>query len=191
MRAEWRDQLARLAVDLAVDQDVGADLVVVPMIARRVLEIPVHLAGCRGPTRSRCWCRGCRPDGRSASNIGTGLPVPQISWLVADVVGAGDPHGAAAGLPGVVLVLPGLAAGFAGRRNHVFAPHQLAGRGVERGDPVAHAAVAAGGADDDLVLDGERRRGELQVGLVVAVGLPDDLAGLLVGRDDARPESSR
>src|SRR5262249_59312031 len=97
--------------------------------------------------------------------------------VTGDVVGAGHPHGAAAGLPGVVLVLPGFAARLARCRHHVFAPQQLAGRGIERGDEVAHAAVATGGTDDDLVLDRERRCGELQVGLAVAdVRLPDALA---------------
>src|SRR5262249_37325653 len=44
-----------------------------------------------------------------------------------DVIGTGDPHGAAAGLPGIVLVLPGLRTRLAGRRDHVFAPCELAG----------------------------------------------------------------
>jgi acetyl esterase/lipase len=35
-----RDHLARLAVDNLVDQDVAADLIVIPMVAGRVLEIP-------------------------------------------------------------------------------------------------------------------------------------------------------
>jgi hypothetical protein len=39
------DELARLAGYLAIDQDMGADLVEVPHVAGRVLEIPVHLAG--------------------------------------------------------------------------------------------------------------------------------------------------
>ena len=45
MRAECVISLPRLAVDYGVDQDVGADLVEVPHVAGRVLEVPVHLAG--------------------------------------------------------------------------------------------------------------------------------------------------
>src|SRR6266478_3560120 len=67
------------------------------------------------------------------------------------IVGAGDPEGAAAGPPGVVLVLPGLAAGLARRRDRIGAPQPLAARGVESRDPIAHAVVAACSADDDLV----------------------------------------
>src|SRR5262249_36433383 len=95
------------------------------------------------------------------------------------------PNRGAADLPGVVLVLPGFAAGLARRRDHVFAPQKLAGLTVEPGDPVAHAAVAAGGAHDDLVLDRQRRGGELHVRLVVQIGLPHHLAVVLVGGDDA------
>src|SRR5215831_3267877 len=39
-----RDQLARLPSDLSVNQDVRADLVIVPLVARRELKIPVHVA---------------------------------------------------------------------------------------------------------------------------------------------------
>ena len=104
-----------------------------------------------------------------------------------DVVAAGDPHGAAAGCPGIVIVLPGLAAGLARRRDHVIAPGQLAGLGVEAGDEVAHPMIAAGSTHHNLVLDGERGGGELQIHLlVVEIGLPFDLAGFLVGGDHAR-----
>src|SRR5207237_9083584 len=69
------------------------------------------------------------------------------------VIAPGHPHGAAASLPGVVLIFPGLAAGLAGGRDHVFAPEDLSGGGVERGGPVAHAAIPTGGAREDLSLE--------------------------------------
>ena len=65
-----------------------------------------------------------------------------------------------------------------------LAPQYLAGRGVEARHPVAHALVAIGGADDDLVLDGERRRGHRHVGGVGEAGFPHHPAGVLAGRDD-------
>src|SRR5262249_11566337 len=103
------------------------------------------------------------------------------------VIGAGYPHSPAAGLPRVVLVLPGLAPGLARRRNRELAPQQLSGCRIERGDVVAYTGIAAGGADDDLVLDRQRRGGNAHLRLVGRhVGFPGDLAGLLVGRDNAR-----
>src|SRR5262249_16451372 len=97
------------------------------------------------------------------------------------------PHGPAAGLPGVVVVLPGLGTGLAGRRHGVFAPQHFAGRAIERGNEIAHSTIAAGSADHDLVLDGQRRRRERQFRVAVAhVGFPGHLAGLFVGGDDAR-----
>src|SRR3954447_8529428 len=63
------------------------------------------------------------------------------------IVGAGRPHRRAASLPGIVLVLPGLAARLAWRGHRVLSPHELAGRGIETGDPAPRAAITAGRAD--------------------------------------------
>jgi hypothetical protein len=72
-------------------------------------------------------------------------------------------------------------------RHRVVSPQQLAGRAVQSRDEIANAAVAPGGADHDLVLDGQWRRRERQVGLAVAhIGFPGDLTGFLVAGDDAR-----
>src|SRR5260370_8096625 len=101
------------------------------------------------------------------------------------IVGARYPHRAAASLPRIVVALPGFAAGLAGCRYRELAPQALAGRGIEPGDPVAHALIAIGGADDDLVLDGKRRCREGHVRRVRERGFPDHLPGFLVGRDDA------
>src|SRR5207247_7764476 len=100
------------------------------------------------------------------------------------VIGAGDPNRGSAGLPGVVLVLPGFTAGFARRRHRVFQPDELAGGSIERCDPVADARATVGGADDDLVLDGEWRRRDDDARNLGERGLPNDFASLLVGGDD-------
>src|SRR5262249_34855924 len=102
------------------------------------------------------------------------------------VVGAGAVEGAAASEIGVVVVLPALVAGLTGPRDRIGLPLDVAGLRVERGDPVAQAAVATGTADDDVVLERERRGGEFEVGLVEQVLVPDYLAGILVGRDHPR-----
>src|SRR5262249_58979008 len=76
------------------------------------------------------------------------------------VVGAGLPQPAAAALPGVGLVLPGLAAGVARLRHDVPAPELVAGLDVERGEPAARAGVARAIGHDHLALGGDRRRQE-------------------------------
>ncbi len=164
-----RDQLARLPVDHAIDQNVRAGFVIIPVVARGVLEIPVHLAGVGIPGDHAV---GVEVVARTIGGVehGNRIAGAPDHLVGGGVVGACHPHRPAAGLPGDLgLVLPGLAAGLAGRRDHVFAPDHLAGRAVERRDEVAHAAVAPGGADDDLVLDHERRGGELQIS-----GCPSD-----------------
>ena len=104
--------------------------------------------------------------------------------LVDGIIGAGDVEGAAAGLPCAMIVLPGLAAGLAGGRDRIGLPLGVAGPGVERRHPVAQAAVAAGAADDNGILERERGGGEFEVGLVEQALVPHHRAGLLVGRDD-------
>ena len=127
------------------------------------------------------------PGRALASIIGTGLPIPHRVLIGRGIVASGHPYGAAAGLPGIVLVLPGLAARLARRRDRVFEPKLRSSCGIKRSDPVANAAVAARRADDDLVLDRQNRAGDLQLRQVLGeVRLPHDFAGVLIGGDDAR-----
>src|SRR5262249_48896317 len=91
----------------------------------------------------------------------------------------------AAGPPSVDLVLPGLAAGLPGGRDHERLPLLFAGLGIKSGEPGTHAIVAARGADDDRVLEGERSGRELEVGLIAMLLVPHHLAGFGVGGDDA------
>ncbi len=180
------DELARLAVDRAVDENVGPDLVEVPGIAGRVLEVPVHLAGI-GIPRDRAVGEEviARPHGRIVFRHRiAGAPDRLVGR---QVISAGHPERAASGLPGIGLVLPGLAAGLAGRRHGELAPRELTGRSIDRRDPFAHARGAPGRAEDELVLDGERRGPQARIRLAeLHIGLPGHLPGILVGGDDAR-----
>ena len=69
------------------------------------------------------------------------------------------PHGTAAHRR-VGSVLPGLEAGFAGSRHGVEAPHRRAVGQAERTDPALDGVLAAGRADDDEVIDDQRRHRE-------------------------------
>ena len=115
------DELAVLAVDLAVDDDLRAAGIVVAVVVGGVLEVPRHLAG-----------RGIDGDGALGEQIVArtvggivargriaGAPIGEIGLRI---VGAGDVERAAAGAPGFGLVLPGLAAGLARRRHHEGLP---------------------------------------------------------------------
>src|SRR5215470_5994528 len=138
---------------------MSADFVVVPQVAWRELKIPVHLAGV-----------GVVGD----SAVGVEIVARSMEWIEhrhriasapdgligSGIVGAGHPHSTASGLPRIGIALPGLAAGLAGGWDSELAPEAFAGGGIEPGYPVAYTLVAVGGADDDLVLDGEWRRRE-------------------------------
>src|SRR2546428_7146815 len=117
------DELARLPADRGVEQDVGARLVVVPHVARYVLVIPVHLAAVGIPGDQAVGVEIV-----AGAVVGVGprhwvAGAPQ-QLVCAGIVGARHPHGAAAGLPGVILVLPRLAARLARRGNDEVLRHQ-------------------------------------------------------------------
>ena len=129
---------------------------------------------------------------------GPGLPTPQYVRLSVGIVRAGHPDRAAAVLPRlgsqyVVGVrrarLPGLMPGFARPGNRVEAPDLLSRARVVGGDEAANAVLAAADADDDLVLDDERRQRHRVAGLAVGhLGLPQRPAA---SRVDARPGARR
>ena len=171
---------------MAVDQDVGADLVVIPHVAGRELEIPVHLAGV-----------GIPGDGAVGVEVVAG-PVGRIEHrhriagapdgLVGSrVVGAGDPHGAAAGLPGVVVALPGLAPGFARRRNGIFAATGAC-RWRHRAPAIQSRTPVSPLAAPTMILSLMASGAAVNVtsGVSENDGLPHHRAGFLVGGDDAR-----
>src|SRR5207249_376885 len=60
------------------------------------------------------------------------------------IVGGGLPDAAAADAPGIVIVLPGLGTGLAGRRDRERAPRQLTGVDVPGADPAPGAELSAG-----------------------------------------------
>src|SRR6185369_9457180 len=74
---------------------------------------------------------------------------------------SGLPDPAAACLPGVVIVFPGLAARITRLGHRVKAPELLAVLHVERGDPAARAGVAGAVLDDHFAVGHERRGEEL------------------------------
>ncbi len=186
--AEVPDDLAVHLVDHRVVQHVHADLVVVPRIVRRVLEVPRELAGVDVQGDDRVGIEvvaGTRLRIVGGNRI-AGAPDRELRGRV---VGTGLPDAAAAGLPRVVLVFPRLAARIAGLRHYIPAPQLVSGARVECRDPSARSSVARAVHDDDLAFGGNRRRKEfLAAAELIRDGdllVPHDLAVRAVHSDDA------
>ena len=105
------------------------------------------------------------------------------------IVGAGLPQASAAGLPRVVLVLPGLAARVARLGHGVPSPDLFPGFRVEGRNPAPRLRIACAVGDDDLALGGDGRGKELlPAAELVGDGdhlVPDDFAGVAIDRDHA------
>src|SRR5262249_9093450 len=105
------------------------------------------------------------------------------------IVGSGLPDAAAASLPGVVIVLPCLAARVARLRNDVPPPKLVSGFRVERGDPPSGPAITCSVLNDDAAV-GDNGSGEeplLAAELVLRRQrlVPYDLARVAIDGDDA------
>src|SRR5262249_48321182 len=113
---EMADDLALLAIDYLIIEHVDADLVVIPRVVRRVLEVPDQLAGVDVERNDRVGVEIV---------AGAGLGIVLRHWISGPpdrepgrrIVGTGLPQAATTRLPGVVLVLPGLAARLARLRD--------------------------------------------------------------------------
>src|SRR5262249_37314950 len=102
------------------------------------------------------------------------------------IVSGGFPDRAAAVLPALLAVLPGLVARFAGARDRVGAPSGLAGIEVGCLDVTADAEFAAGGAHDREIAHDQGRDGERFADRRLGdLALPHHFAGLLVDREHA------
>src|SRR6202011_2927018 len=113
--------------------------------------------------------------------VGAGIADALVERIGLGIIGRGFPDRAAAVLPTVLAVLPGLVAGLAGARDGVGAPRHLAGVEVGRLDIAADAELAAGGADDREIADDERRGCQrLADRRLGDLALPYDFAGCLV-----------
>src|SRR6185437_11025927 len=168
-----------LAVD--VDHDVLGHRVVIVGVVRRLLEVPLDLAGV-GVERQRRIRVEVVAGAEGVVPIRARIADAPVDRVAAWLVGAGDPGRAAAGDFRVVVALPGLDAGLALAGDGVGAPDLLLGVEVGCRDPAADAVFGAGDAGDRHVLDDQRRAGDDFA--LVGVGdlaLPLDLPSVPVG----------
>ena len=187
-----------LPADLEVGEDHLGDGVVVPVVVRRELVRP-HERAIAGLPREDA--RGpLVVAGALLGVVGRRVADAVVDQIELGVVGHPSPHRRAADLSSVSfgqLVLPELRALVVerlespGLDQHVgvgtdvaAGPDDLAGLEIEPLHPAVDAELAARGADDDAILDDERRhRRRLALADVGDLGLPQLLAGLGIHRD--------
>src|SRR6516225_6607596 len=180
---EMAYHLAPLAVDGLIIEEMDADLVVIPRVVRQILVVPNELAGIDVERHGRVGVEIVPRAGLRVIIRGriAGAPNGEPRRRI---VGPGLPDAAASGLPGVVLVFPGLAARIARLRNRIPAPQFIAGAGIERREPTANGLVG----DDDFALDRQRRGVEMLPAAELVGGgdalVPHDLAAVAVDADD-------
>src|SRR5712691_9021870 len=184
-------ELAILPVDLGVDDRVLGDFVEVVGVVRRVLISPLDLA-VGGAEREHARRPLVVAGAVFGVPIRAGIADALVERVGVGIVGGGFPDRAAAVLPALLAVLPGLVAGLASARDGVGAPERLAGVEIGRVDIAANAIFAAGGADDRDVADHQRRKCDrLGDGGVGDLALPDLLSGRLVEREHPPVEGDR
>jgi hypothetical protein len=177
---------ARLSFPLDIGEHGDLRGIVIHLVMRRELVKPFQLARV-GIQREHAIGIQVVAEAAVAVGIGIGIAGAPISEVQVGIVGAGVPDGSAAGLPGVAG--PGFVAGLPGSGDTVEAPDLLPGFDVEGGEEIAHAGVAAGGADDDFILDHQRRVGDdvtFGCGWLGDLRVPDDLAGFGVDGEQMR-----
>ena len=178
-----RHQLARLAVDHAVDQDRRLRRIPVVRVVRRGLEVPRHLAGVDvdGDERAReqvvALAAGARVARRriaGAEDVEPGLRIVRTR----------NPHLSAA-VPRRIEARPRVEPGIARiHRHRVEDPLALAGLRIVRLQEAGRVEVVAG-ADQHVVVDDDRRhRREVLLIEVGDLDVPAFLAGARVERHE-------
>ena len=175
------------AVALDVEHQRRIRLVPVPRAVVVVLVVPGDRPGrgVEGQDRVRVEVVA-RPR---VAHPRAGIAGAPVDLIQRGVVGRGHPHRRAARAPR--LAGPRLAARLAGCGDGVRLPDLAAGVGIERDDETTNAEPAAGHADHDLPVDGERRHRDVVAdGRVRDPALPNDRPGHRVQRDDRGVDST-
>jgi hypothetical protein len=100
-----RYEFAHLPRDHTINENVGADLIVIPEVAGRVLEKPVHRSRI-GVPRDRTVCIEVVTGPISWIEHRDGVASSPDGLVGVGVVSSGHPNRGTSGLPGVIFVLP-------------------------------------------------------------------------------------
>ena len=124
-----------------------------------------------------------------AVQIGAGVASRKIDEAELGIDGRRLPHGRAAELPRVVVARPGVVTDFAGARDGIEGPDELARVGIERFHATAATAVAAGESrDDEAVVIQRRGRDAEAVVVTLRLNGPDHVTGCVIERDELAVE---
>ena len=199
---EVHQGLGHLALDRDVGEDHFVDAVEIPLVVRRHLIDPLHLAGIHiaGPDAHGPFI----VTGALRGVPGAGVAATVVHQVQVLVVAVPAPGRSAADLPLVFLpgaerricsdrlnlaVFPGggrvwIDQHFVVGTDAVAAPNHIAGIDVVSRDVAAHAPFAAGNAGNHLVLE---HMGGIRIHRterrIAVLDRPDDLAGLGIQRD--------
>src|SRR5262245_3908824 len=157
-------------------------------VVRRELKVPAQAAEVRVESHDGAGVE-IVASAVVAVVVGPGIAGAPVDKIEIRVVRAGNPGGAAAGLPAVPV--PGLVAGLPRAGDRPPAPEAAARRDLVGIDKTPDAVFTAGHTDDHLVADREWSSGEGVAGLVVCDdGVPAKLSGGEIDRDQVRIEGS-
>ena len=192
--AGLQHQLARAAVELAIDQNRRLRRIPIVSIVRRGLVIPGDLAGFDvdgdDGTRIQVVAVAAGAGGVGRRRIAGADDVE----MRVGIIRARHPHVAAA-MPRGIEIGPGLQAGIALLHRHrIELPLHVAGFGIERLQ-VSRLVEIVAGTDQNVIADDDRRgRGEILQVEIGDIFVPDFLAGLgvqaqqnIVGRFHIQP----
>src|SRR5262249_25282155 len=177
------EQLLAIAIQHQALAETG---IVVPVVVRDFLEVPLQLAGVDVEGEHRRRVEVVTGPRAAPVVVRRGVCRAPVDEVERRIVRAGHPTAAAAELAGVTA--PALGILF----DRVELP-PLAAVGGSRGLGLALARqLTRRLADDDLVLDDQRRTGEVAAALLRLEDLllPDDLAGLLIEREHAAVQAA-
>lgn len=191
--ADGREALAHLAVDFGVVKNERRAEIGFPDVVMDDLVMPFQLTGLDverddGVGKEIVACA------QLAAELRNGIADAEVCEAQLRIDRRGHPHAAAARLPVLVILRPGLVTFMALVGNDVEGPLLLAGLGVQPDDAPAQPEVAVRHAGNEHAVRVGRRRGDLLAldGRIVADAPdPEQIARGFVERGDARTGHGR
>ena len=179
--------LARATFEVDVGEHRDLRGVPIELVMRGELVVPFQLAGVSVESDDGAGIKVIAFAG-VAIPVGASVTCAPICKVGIGIVGASDPNGGSAVLPGIAS--PSFVARLARTGHGIESPGALPAVGVISIDKSPHAVFAARDADDDLVLHHQRGDREyVSLTIIRCFDIPDDIAGHPIERQYVRVES--